>query len=282
MQQQNFVVLADLLKQQSGLALTQDKTYLLETRLAPVAKKWKIETVDGLAESLRTHHNELQIRDVVEAMTTNESFFFRDTKPFDLFTGTMLPYLKQARGGRRTLRIWSAASSSGQEAYSLAMLLKERQAEFGDWTIEIVGTDISHDMVHRAGAGLYTHFEVQRGLPARMMLKYFRQTADGWQISDEIRRMVKFKSWNLLHNLAGLGHFDIVFCRNVLIYFDQTTKGQVLNAIARQMPGDGFLVLGGAETVLGLTTAFLPVANHAGLYTVAGAAASAKIAAAHH
>ena len=278
MQTEHFKLLADILKKQSGLALTPDKVYLLETRLLPVAKKWHVDSVDALAETIRLKHNDLQINDVVEAMTTNESLFFRDMKPFELFTETMLPYLKQARGSRRTIRIWSAASSSGQEAYSLAMLLKERGAEFANWTIEIVGTDLSHEMINHANAGLYSHFEVQRGLPARMMVKYFKQDGDHWRISDDIRRMVHFKPWNLLHNLAGLGQFDIVFCRNVLIYFDKPTKAQVLGAIARQMPSDGFLVLGGAETVLGVTSSFVPVSSHPGLYTQPVNASPLKIA----
>jgi len=256
MRPQDFETLSRIVKAQSGLDLTPDKAYLLEARLAPVARKWNLESVSQLAEHVRIKPTDPTIRDVAEAMTTNESFFFRDIKPFDLVRDVMLPQLLKTRADRRHLRIWSAASSSGQEAYSLALLLKEFGSALQGWRLEIVGTDLSTDMVDRAQSGEYSTFEVQRGMPAKLLVKYFKRNGDKWQISDEIRGMTQFRRANLLHDLASLGKFDIVFCRNVLIYFDLATKRQVLASIAKQMPSDGFLVLGASETVLGITDRF--------------------------
>jgi chemotaxis protein methyltransferase CheR len=266
MRPQDFDVLSRLLKQQSGLVLTPDKAYLLESRLVPVARKWNLAGIEQLADALRNRADPVQIRDVTEAMTVNESFFFRDTKPFDLFRDVMLPAMIKARAVRRSLRIWSAAASSGQEAYSLSMLIKERGAELDGWHIEIVGTDLSSEMVDRARSGIYTSFEVQRGLPVKLLVKYFAKHGDKWQISEAIRRSVQFRRHNLLHELGTLGVFDIVFCRNVLIYFDVETKAKVLGAIRNQTAPDGYLVLGAAETVMGITDAFAPAAGAPGLY----------------
>jgi chemotaxis protein methyltransferase CheR len=233
--------------------------------LAPVALKWKLSGVEQLAEALRSRHDAAQIRDVTEAMTINESQFFRDTKPFDLLRDKMLPALLAARGAKRRLRIWSAACSSGQEAYSIAILLQETAALNG-WAIEIVGTDISTDMVERAKAGVYSSFEIQRGMPAKLLVKHFGRAGDKWQITEPIRRAVQFKRHNLLHDAMALGTFDVVFCRNVLIYFDIPTKAKVLAAVHRQMPADGYLVLGAAETVLGVTAMFNQSPGLPGIY----------------
>jgi len=280
MKVEDFDMLCTLLKQRSGLVLTKDKAYLLESRLMPVARKWSMKTLDELAQAVRTRRDENLIRDITEAMTTNESSFFRDQKPFDLFRGTVLPKLLEARASRNQLRIWSAACSSGQEAYSLAMLLSDESARLGKWKIEIVGTDLSTEMVERARAGLYTQFEVQRGLPIQMLVKHFKQNGDKWQLSPQIRQMASFREYNLLGDLKPLGQFDVVFCRNVLIYFDQPTKTKVLEQIARLMPEDGFLFLGGAETVLGITDRFKPMDGQRGLYVVnhAGSAGAPSLA----
>ncbi|HVO33282.1 MAG TPA: protein-glutamate O-methyltransferase [Elusimicrobiota bacterium] len=277
MRPQDFEVLSRIVKSQSGIELTPDKAYLLEARLAPVARKWKLESVSQLADQMRARPADMQIRDVAEAMTTNESFFFRDTKPFDLFRDLMLPPLLKSRADRRTLRIWSAASSSGQEAYSLALLLKEKSADLDGWKIEIVGTDLSTEMVERARTGEYSTFEVQRGMPAKLLVKYFKRNGDKWRISDDLRAMTNFRRANLLHDLSALGKFDIVFCRNVLIYFDLETKRKVLSAISQQMPVDGYLVLGASETVLGVSDKFRASAGTPGLYTPAQAGTAAPI-----
>jgi chemotaxis protein methyltransferase CheR len=268
MRVEDFDMFATLLKQRSGLVLTKDKAYLLESRLMPVARKWNMKGLDELASTVRTRRDEALLRDITEAMTTNESSFFRDQKPFDQFKQIVLPRLMETRAAKRSIRIWSAASSSGQEAYSLAMMLSDDAPRLSGWRIEIVGTDISTEMVERSKAGIYTQFEVQRGLPIQLLVKHFRQQGDKWQIAPNLRQMVNFREWNLLGDLGGLGQFDVVFCRNVLIYFDQPTKSKVLEAIARQMPPDGVLYLGGAETVLGITDRFKPVDGQRGLYTL--------------
>jgi chemotaxis protein methyltransferase CheR len=279
MKVEDFDMFSNLLKQRSGLVLTKDKAYLLESRLMPVARKWNMKGLDELASTVRSRREEALLRDVTEAMTTNESSFYRDQKPFDLFKQLVLPKLLETRAQRRQIRIWSAACSSGQEAYSLAMLLQEEGAKIGGWKIEIVGTDISIEMVDRAKAGIYTQFEVQRGLPITMLVKYFKQNGDKWQISPQIRQMVNFREYNLLGDLTPLGQFDVVFCRNVLIYFDQPTKSRVLDQIGRVMPGDGFLYLGGAETVLGITDRFKPLEGQRGLYVMADGAGGLRKAA---
>jgi chemotaxis protein methyltransferase CheR len=254
--------------------LTNDKAYLLESRLLPVARKWKLATFDDLVRIIRSKMDEAVIRDVVEAMTTNESFFFRDTKPFDQFKALVLPALLKSRAASRTIRIWSAACSSGQEPYSLAMILSESAAQLNGWKIEIVGTDLSTEILNRAKEGMYSQFEVQRGLPITMLVKYFSQIGDRWQINAKIRGMVQYKEFNLLQDPMALGRFDVVFCRNVLIYFDQPTKTRVLNSVSKLMPEDGFLFLGGAETVLGITDKFQMVPGQRGVYGVASASAS--------
>jgi len=261
-----FATLAELLKSRSGLVIGPDKTYLLETRLAPILKREKLRDLNDLAEKLRGRGFDVVARDVVEAMTTNESFFFRDDKPFQHFRTQAMPRMLAARPAGTPLRIWSAAASSGQEAYSLAMILTENRAMVGDRRVEIVGTDIARDQLARARDGLYTQFEVQRGLPVQLLMRYFKREEVGWRISDALRAMVQWREFNLLGDLRPLGRFDIVFCRNVLIYFDQATKSRTLEAIAGQMAPDGMLYLGGAETVLGLTTRFAPLPSERGVY----------------
>ena len=263
-----FDTLASLLRTKSGLTIGMDKLYLLETRLAGIVKREKLPDMNGLAERLRRPGNDALARDVVEAMTTNESFFFRDEKPFLHFRTQALPRLVAARSPGSPLRVWSAASSSGQEAYSLAMIVAESTALLGGRKVEIVGTDIARDQLTRAREGIYSQFEVQRGLPVQMLMRYFRKDENNWRIADAIRGMAQFREYNLLTDLRPLGQFDIVFCRNVLIYFDQPTKARVLDAIAGLMPPDGLLYLGGAETVLGITARFAPMPNERGVYGV--------------
>jgi chemotaxis protein methyltransferase CheR len=272
-----FETLATLLKTKSGLIIGIDKLYLLETRLAAIVKREKLADLNGLAERLRRPGSDALAREVVEAMTTNESFFFRDDKPFQHFRAQALPRLMAARPAGTTLRIWSAASSTGQEAYSLAMILAESKAVVGNRKIEIIGTDIARGPLTRARDGQYTQFEVQRGLPVQYLMKYFKKEDPHWRIVPEIREMAQFREFNLLGDLRSLGRFDIVFCRNVLIYFDQATKTRVLEAMAAQMPPDGMLYLGGAETVLGITARFSPLAGERGVYGLSGAPADNRI-----
>jgi chemotaxis protein methyltransferase CheR len=266
-----FQVLAQIVRDQSGIVLTADKSYLVESRLRPVARKHDFPSVEALAESLRAWRDAIKINDVVDAMTTNESFFFRDNYPFHALRERLLPRLAKARAQTRRLRIWSAAASSGQEAYSIAMLLAEWRASppgcaLDNWAIEILGTDISREMVERARVGIYAQHEIERGLSAALREKYFTRTGDKWRIVEPLRRIVRFEQRNLLHDNGALGVFDVVFCRNVLIYFDLPTKARVLAAIARMMPDDGCLVLGGAETILGISQAFQAAPGVAGVY----------------
>jgi chemotaxis protein methyltransferase CheR len=204
--------------------------------------------------------------DVVDAMTTNETFFFRDKIPFEHFRDTIVPALIAKRAREKRIRIWCTAASSGQEPYSLAMALKGMGAALAGYKVQILATDICAQVLEKAKAGIYSQFEVQRGLPIQLLVKFFTQIGECWQIQPELRAMVQFRTLNLLNDFSPLGTFDVVFCRNVLIYFDQPTKIGVLEAIARRLPEDGFLILGAAETVVGLTDAFKPVADKRGLY----------------
>lgn len=266
MNRADFDMVCNLLRQQSGLVLMPDKAYLLESRLLPVARKWKLATFDDLAKALRTAADSALVGDIVQAMTTNETFFFRDGRPFDQIKDFVLPTLLKSRAAARRIRIWSAACSSGQEPYSIAMLLSELAAALEGWSIEIVATDLSAEMLTRAEEGIYSQFEVQRGLPITRLVKHFKQVGDRWQISEQLRGMVQYREFNLLADPAPLGRFDLVLCRNVLIYLDHETRSKVLESIARQMATDGFLFLGGSETVLGLTDRLQPIENQRAIY----------------
>jgi chemotaxis protein methyltransferase CheR len=276
MSPQSFQVFAALLRAGSGLAISPDKVYLLETRLAPLVKRENLAGLDALAERLRSPTQTLLAREVIEAMTTNESFFFRDDRPFTHMRTQTFPRLHAARPAGARLRLWSAAASTGQEAYSLAMLVAENRAALGGREVEILGTDIAREPLARAREGVYTQFEIQRGLPMALLVKYFRKDGAQWRLADAIRAMASFREWNLLGDLRPLGQFDVVFCRNVLIYFDQPTKTRVLDAIARQLAPDGLLYLGGAETVLGITDRFVPAGTDHGVYQLAGADAATR------
>lgn len=261
----DFDLYKDLLKEKSGLTLTPDKSYLLDSRLTPVARKWGYANLETLTMNLRGVPSPDLLKDVIEAMTTNETSFFRDNKPFDQFRDVLLPHLMKTRPGKR-VRIWCAASSTGQEPYSLCMLIKEMGAKLAGWNFEIIATDISTEVLESAKKGEYSQFEVQRGLPIQMLMKYFEQKADRWCLKPEIKSMVQYKYFNLLEPMAPLGKFDIIFCRNVLIYFDRETKAKVMQNMSTLIPDDGFLLLGGAETVLGITDSFKPLENTRGIY----------------
>jgi len=266
----DYDFLRKCLKERSGLVLSADKQYLVESRLLPVARKAGLGSLGELAAALKAGDADALMTAVVEAMMTNESFFFRDKQPFEYFRLTVLPALQAARGNSRTIRVWCAAASTGQEPYSLAMCLKEMQHEIADWRIELLATDLSNDVLERARLGIYSQFEVQRGLPVRLLIKYFTRVGEMWQIAPDLRAMVKYEQLNLLSDFSHLGVFDLIFCRNVLIYFDQETKVDLLNRLARVIARDGYFVLGAAETVLGLTNAFKTVPNRHGLYAPAG------------
>ena len=265
----DYEFLRKLLKDRSGLDLSADKQYLVESRLIPLARKAGLPGLPELVQKLKGSAEALT-SEVVEAMTTNETFFFRDKVPFDHLKATIMPELLQARAARRSLRIWCAASSTGQEPYSIAMCLKELGSALTGWRVEIVATDLSLGVLEKSRAGLFSQFEVQRGLPIQLLVKHFVQTGELWQLNADIRAMVQFKQLNLLHDFSHLGVFDIIFCRNVLIYFDQDTKTNVFSRLSRVVEPDGFLMLGAAETVVGLTETFKPYPDRRGLYVPNG------------
>lgn len=262
----DFDFLRDFLKNHSGLALSNEKRYLVESRLSLVCRRFNIQSLNHLTPLLRSGRDTSLQQAVIEAMTTNETFFFRDKTPFDLFREVLLPRYLAGRASTRRIRIWCAAASTGQEPYSLAMILKDASDRLAGWQVDILATDISLDVLDKAKAGLYSQFEVQRGLPIQLLVKYFRQVGDQWQIAPEIRSMVEFRPLNLIKDFGTLGVFDIIYCRNVLIYFDKAMKGDVLQRLASTLAADGALLLGAAETILGLTEALTPDPIHRGLY----------------
>ena len=261
----DYEFLRKFLKERSGLDLSSDKQYLVESRLIPLARRAGFPGIAELVQKLRSGSDALT-SEVVEAMTTNETFFFRDKVPFDHLRETVLPALIRARGSRRSLRIWSAASSTGQEPYSIAMCLKEFAPALTGWRVEIVATDLSQGVLEKSRAGIFSQFEVQRGLPIQMLVKHFTQVEELWQLNADIRAMVQHRQLNLLQDFFHLGLFDVIFCRNVLIYFDQATKAGVFDRLARALEPDGVLTLGAAESVVGISDAFRPYPERRGLY----------------
>ena len=273
----DYEYLRKLLKERSGLDLSAEKQYLVEGRLVPLARKAGVPGIPALVLKMKGGAEALTA-EVVEAMTTNETFFFRDKVPFDHLKESVLPALIKARAARRSLRFWCAASSTGQEPYSIAMVLKETAALSG-WRTEIIATDLSQAVLEKSKAGLFSQFEVQRGLPIQLLVKYFKQNGEFWQINPDIRAMVQHKQLNLLHDFSHLGTFDVIFCRNVLIYFDQPTKAAIFERMSRIIEPDGVLLLGAAESVVGITDAFKPYPDRRGLYCPNSARAAPRIAA---
>ena len=261
----DYEYLRKLLKERSGLDLSSDKQYLVESRLIPLARKAGLGGIPELVQKVKGGSDALT-SEVVEAMTTNETFFFRDKIPFDHLKDTILPALLHSRASRRAFRIWCAASSTGQEPYSIAMCLKELGPVLAGWRIEIVATDLSQGVLEKSRAGIFSQFEVQRGLPIQMLVKHFTQVGELWQLNADIRAMVQHRQLNLLQDFSHLGRFDVIFCRNVLIYFDQDTKAGIFDQLAKVLEPDGVLALGAAESVIGISDAFQPYPERRGLY----------------
>ncbi|WP_024512594.1 protein-glutamate O-methyltransferase CheR [Bradyrhizobium sp. ARR65] len=261
----DYEFLRKLLKERSGLDLSADKQYLVESRLIPLARRAGLSGIPDLVVKMKGGAEAL-IVNVVEAMTTNETFFFRDRIPFDHLRETVVPALLQSRAARKSIRIWSAACSTGQEPYSIAMCLKEMTHLLSNWRIEIVATDLSQEVLEKARSGIYSQFEVQRGLPIQLLVKYFTQIGEMWQLNPEIRSMVQHRQLNLLQDFSHLGKFDAIFCRNVLIYFDQETKASIFERLLKVIEPDGMLMLGAAESVVGITDTFRPYPDRRGLY----------------
>jgi chemotaxis protein methyltransferase CheR len=254
----DFDALRHFLSHSSGLSLDADKGYLAESRLAPTIERAGVANLGELMRRLNTRTDPELSQAVIDAMMTNETFFFRDRIPFDNFRRTILPQLLETRRGVRKIRIWCCACSSGQEPYSLAMILDEEAQKLVGWNVEILATDLSRSVLAGAREGLYSQFEVQRGLPISHLLRYFRQEGERWRINEHLRSRVRFEELNLLSDFQKLGRFDVIFCRNVLIYFDVATKKTVLDRLAQALTPDGFFVMGAAETVVGLTDALVP------------------------
>jgi len=261
----DFQFYSDFLFKESGLSIKQEKSYLLESRLNSILKTHDCDNFDALTRKMKAGDPDVK-KAVVEAMTTNETFFFRDMHPFDKFRDVVLPKVLENRPAGSKIRIWCAACSSGQEPYSLAIILKENAAKFANYQFEIIATDLSDDILDTARRAKYTQFEVQRGMPITLLMKYFSQEGADWFLKDEIKSMVKFEKFNLLDSMMKYGTLDVVFCRNVLIYFNPETKGKVLGEMHSRIAKHGFLFLGGAETVVGVSDKFKPLKNERGIY----------------
>jgi|TARA_R110002124_G_scaffold29919_6_gene103538 chemotaxis protein methyltransferase CheR len=259
-----------LIRQASGLVLTPEKAYLVMSRLGPVARAEGLASVEDLLAALRAGASNDLVQRCVDAMATHESYFFRDATPFDQLATDVLPPLIAARQTQRSLRVWCAACSSGQEPYSVAMVLQELGPRIAGWKIEILATDMSEPILQKARAGVYNDFEVKRGLSPERQNRWFKPVVDGWKVSPTLQQMVQFRHHNLLQGTAGLGVFDVIFCRNVLIYFDVENKRQILEQVGRAMANDGSLFLGSAETVLGVTTKIESTPGVRGLYRKTG------------
>lgn len=251
--------LRDLVYRRAAIVVEPDKDYLLESRLVPVAKANALESLDELAKKVRADERQPLAHAVIEAMTTNETSFFRDAHPFEALKTKILPDLVAARASSRVLRIWCAAASTGQEPYSIAMAVREAFPALASWNVQIIATDINATVLARARTGVYRQLEVNRGLPAQLLVKYFDRVGAEWQVKDDIRRMVSFQELNLLDRWPIFSAQDVVFVRNVLIYFDVATKRKILGRVRETLRDDGYLVLGGAETTLNLDDGYAPV-----------------------
>ena len=263
----DFDFVARLVKDRSGLVLTRDKGYLVENRLLPVIRGGKFKSATELLGSLREGNAELGDK-VIDAMMTKDTAFFRDWRPFDHFRKVVLPNLVKRRAAARSFRILCAGVSTGQEAFSLAMLIRDYGGEIAGWKIEIVGVDISKTALTAAQLGTYSQFDVQRGLPIRTLLKHFTRRDESWALNGEVQGMVGFMHWNLLEDIFPLGRFDVVLCRNLLISFDLQTKFSVLQKLSRGTHDDGILYVGAKEPLTGISSMFRPVDADLGVHAV--------------
>lgn len=259
----SFVV--SLCRAKAGLKVSAEKTYLIESRLAPVARREGYESIPDLLAAVRAKREEPLIWSVVEAMTLGESAFFRDRAPFDAFRDEIYPTLARARGGE-AVKVWSAACAGGQEVYSLAMLITEMRDGGAPVNVELAASDISARALEKAQSGLYSQFEIQRGLPIRQLVQHFEKVDDLWRLSADIRRMVRWRRINLIAGLGAVGRWDVVFCRNVLSGLDAPYQKKVLEDLMLVLPEDGYLVLGAKESAQIAGDAFRPVAGSPGLF----------------
>ncbi len=272
MKLEDFELFSTIIKQRSGFILTRDRAYLLESRLMPVARKWKLKTLEDMARDIRVKREDNMLADITEAVTDNESRFFRDRWPFDQFQRTLLPQLLISRANKKQIRIWSSAMAGGHEPYTLAMICCDENEKLKDWKIDILGSDISPKMVEHAKNGLFSQFDVQRGISIRKLIKHFQLASpDRWQAKDHLRQMIQFRECNLLHDFGPVGVFDIIYCRNVLLHFDQTTKSRVLAALSTVLAPDGVLILGNDETVVGISNKLKALEAQPGIFALSTA-----------
>lgn len=270
--------LAELLGAQTGQELTPNRLWRIKTVLSGLLREYGVETADQLIAKLALSRQTTLARKVVEALLNNETYFFRDRAMFDLLSQKVLPDLARRREQERRLSIWSVGCSTGQEPLSLAMMFADNEAKWAGWTIEILGTDVSHSVIETARAGKYTQFEAQRGLAIGQMIKWFDEVPDGWQAQDKLRQMVRFEVHNLLEPRPAPGNFDLVLCRNVLLYFDTPTRKRAFDRLANVMTPDGWLMLGAGETVIGQTERFTADRSLPGLYRCPAAGSLPKAA----
>jgi chemotaxis protein methyltransferase CheR len=263
----DFEAIRKLLQERSAIVLEQGKQYLVETRLAPLVRRLNLNSIGGLISQLRSGPDNGLYRQIVEAMVTTETSFFRDHHPFEALRKAVIPDLIERRRSQRRLDIWCAASSTGQEPYSLAILIREYFPELSGWTISFLASDLSREMLARAREARYNQIEVNRGLPANLLVKYFDQHGTHWQLKSSIAGMVQFQEINLARAWPVLPRMDLVLVRNVMIYFDIETKKAILARLTRVLKPDGYLLLGGAETTFNLDSSYRRVeAQKAGFY----------------
>jgi chemotaxis protein methyltransferase CheR len=268
---QDFEYVCRLVRDRSAVVLETGKEYLVEARLAPVVGQLKLGSITELVGRLRSGPDDGLIARVVEAMVTTETSFFRDLHPFETLRKTVLPELIRRRADERRLSVWCAACSTGQEPYSLAILLREHFPDLAGWRVNVLATDLSVEVLARAREGRYTQAEANRGLPAALLVKYFRQHGSAWELAEDVRRAVEFRELNLVRPWPLLPRMDLVFLRNVMIYFDVDTKKAILGRVARLLRPDGYLLLGGAETTLNLDDSFRRVESlKGGFYQLVG------------
>lgn len=263
-QETDFRYVRDLVLDRSAIVLEAGKEYLVEARLAPIARESGLGTIAAVVEALRRTPRGPLATSVVEAMTTNETSFFRDLHPFDSLKSTIIPELLQRNASERSIRIWSAACSTGQEPYTIAMTLRENFPQLETWDVRIVCTDLAEHVLARARAGRYRQLEVNRGLPAHLLAKYFTRQGLDWEVTPVLKRWTEFRALNLIEDWGVLPRFDVVFLRNVLIYFDVETKRRILARVRRQLKPGGWLFLGSAETTLNIDEAFRRVSVERG------------------
>jgi chemotaxis protein methyltransferase CheR len=256
MTDQDFDFICKIVRDRSAIALEDGKQYLVESRLAPLVRKMTLNSITDLVALLRAPFSDELKQQVVEAMVTTETTFFRDLNPFEALRRELVPVLIEKRKIERSLNIWCAACSTGQEPYSLALMIREHFPQLAGWNVKILATDLSRDVLARAREGRYSQIEVNRGLPAALLVKHFRQHGNSWQLNDDVRAMVEFKEFNLVRAWPLLPRMDLVFLRNVMIYFDVETKKDILSRMTKVLRADGYLLLGGAETTFNLNGSY--------------------------